>query len=202
MRFSSFFALRACVPALGVALAGIPLAAFAQTAPAASPSPAAGASPGAAVSDPCLSLSTLVSRPTVTTSACAVKHGDLLIESGYTNATTGGNGANSTVTYPQANLRVGLGGNLEFDFNPESLARYSGTPRAVGTTDSSIGLKYELGYTSKMTYGLNALYTLPTGSAPFSGFGDGVLINANATLALSPALGLFGTFGYNEQSEG
>jgi hypothetical protein len=194
--------IRVAAASLFAALGAAPLVVSAQTAPAASPSPAAAPSPAAGVTDPCTSLSTLVSRPTVTTSACAVKYGDLLIESGYTNATTSGTGANSLVTYPQANLRVGLGKNLEFDFNPESIARYSGTPRAVGTTDSSIGFKYEIGYTSKMTYGINAAYTLSTGSAPFSGFGDGVVANLNATLSLSPAVGLFSTVGYNEQSAG
>ncbi len=149
-----------------------------------------------------MALSQLVSRPTFSTAACAVKRSDLLLESGYTNATTSGNGANEFVTYPQASLRVGLGNNLEFDLDPESLARLSGKPVVTGTTDSTIGAKYEFGYTSKMVYGVNALDTLSTGSAPFTGFGDGLLVNLNAALALSPALGLFATFGYNEQSAG
>ena len=187
-----------------VALGALPIASLASPTPppVASPTPAATASPAAGVSDPCTSLSTLVSRPTFGTAACAVKRADLLVETGYTNATSSGSGANSVVTYPQASLRVGLGGNLEFDLNPESVARYSGTPRAVGTTDSALGLKYELGYTSKMLYGVNVLYTLPTGSAPFSGFGDGLLANVNAAYTLSPALGLFATMGYNVQSAG
>jgi hypothetical protein len=99
-------------------------------------------------------------------------------------------------------LRLGLGHDLEFDLNPESIARMSGDPRVTGTTDSAIGAKYEFGYTSKLVYGLNALYTLPTGSAPFTGFGDGLLANLNAGFSASPALGLFATFGYNEQSAG
>lgn len=193
--------------ALGVVLAAASLAQPAKApVPAASGAPASPAptasAPPAAVSDPCESLSSLVSRPTFGTSACAVKRGDLLIETGYTNATTGGTGANSVVTYPQASLRVGLGSNLEFDLDPESVARFSGSPRATGTTDSALGFKYELGYTSKMLYGVNVLYTLPTGSAPFSGFGDGLLANVNAAYALSPALGLFATLGYNVQSAG
>jgi hypothetical protein len=169
--------------------------------PAASPSPAPSASPAGAP-DPCLALSQLVSRPTFSTAACTVKRSDLLVESGYTNATTSGNGANELVTYPQASLRVGLGNNLEFDLDPESFARLSGHPAIAGTTDSTIGAKYEFGYTSKMVYGVNALYTLSTGSTTFTGFGDGVLANLNAALALSPAVGLFATLGYNEQSAG
>ncbi len=52
-------------------------------------------------------------------------------------------------------------------------------------------------------YGVNAVYTLPVGSAAvFSANGDGILANVNANFALSPAVGLFGTFGYNAQSAG
>jgi hypothetical protein len=184
---------------LAAAFAATTALASAQAAP--TPSPSAVATPSGP-SDPCTSLSSLVSRPTFSTAACAVKQRDLLIETGYTNATTSGNGANNLVTYPQASLRVGLGHNLEFDLNPTSIARLSGQPVVTGTTDSAIGAKYEFGYTSKLVYGVNVLYTLSTGSAPFSGNGDGLLANLNAGLTLSPALSLFGTVGYNEQSAG
>ncbi len=188
----------------------VAVVAFARVEPAETPAQGAPASDAgapassssSAPSDPCASLSSLVSRPTFSTAVCAVKADDLLIETGYTNATTSGSGANGTVTYPQANLRVGLGGGLEFDLVPPSLARYAGTLRANGITDGAIGAKYEIGDTSKFSYGLNVLYTLASGTAPFSGFGDGILANANATYTVSPAVGLYATFGYNEQSAG
>jgi hypothetical protein len=173
--------------------------------PPASPAPAVSPAPAetpAGPSDPCTSLSNLVSRPTFSTAACAVKPRDLLIETGYTNATTSGNGAGNLVTYPQASVRVGLGHNLEVDLDPDSLARLSGPPAINGTTDSAIGAKYEFGYTSNLVYGVNVLYTLATGSPPFTGNGNGILANLNAGLSLSPAFSLFATLGYNEQSAG
>jgi hypothetical protein len=180
----------------------------AQVAPRATPppavpaaSPAPGATP-AGPTDPCTSLSNLVSRPTFSTAACAVKLHDVLIETGYTNATTSGGGAGTLVTYPQASVRAGVGHNLEVDLDPDSLARLSGPPAINGTTDSTIGAKYEFGYTSNLVYGINVLYTLSTGSQPFTGNGNGILANLNAGLSLSPALSLFGTVGYNEQSAG
>jgi len=183
------------------------LSAGAVTRVAAAPAPAASASPAptsaatpAGVSDPCTSLSTLVSRPSSGTASCTVKPANLLIETGYTNATTSGAGASSLVSYPQATLRVGVARNLEFDLVPESIARLSGDPRLTGTTDSAIGAKYEFGYTSKFVYGANVLYTLSTGNGPFTGNGDGLLANLNAGLTLSPALAVFATLGYNEQS--
>ncbi len=187
--------VRLAAALFGAGLYVVPIAVCAQGGPSSAPTPSG-------PPDPCASLSTLVSRPTFSTAACAVKRSDLLIETGYTNATTSGDGASSLVTYPQANLRVGVGRNLEFDLNPQSLARLSVVPRAVGTTDGAIGAKFEFGYTSKLLYGVNVLYTLATGTAAFSGNGDGILANLNADLTLSPALSLFGTLGYNEQSAG
>ncbi len=204
--FSANF-LRCAAAALiaGLALAD---AARAQAAPAPTlspspvPSPLASPAAPAGVADPCASLSTLVSRPTFSTATCAVKPANLLVETGYTNTTASGAGASNLVSYPQASLRVGAAHNLEFDLNPESIARLSGNPRITGTTDSAIGAKYEIGYTSRLVYGVNVLYTLSTGNGPFTGNGDGILANVNAGLTLSPAFGLFGTLGYNEQSAG
>lgn len=174
----------------------------ADAAPIAAASPAPVATAAAVANDPCSSLSNLVSRPTFGTATCTVKPAQLLIESGYTNAITSGSNAGSLVTYPQASLRVGIGHDLEFDFAPASLARISGNPRVDGITDSALGLKYEFGYTSKAIFGANLLYTLPTGDGPFTGNGDGFLFNLNANYALSPALGLYASLGYNAQSAG
>ena len=197
MRTAAALRVSFAVAALAAALGSGPVAARAQAkAPAAAPSAPAGPA------DPCTSLSTLVSRPTFSTATCAVKPHDLLIESGYTNATTSGTGANETVVYPQPSLRVGVAHNLEFDLDPTSLERMSGTPRITGVSDSAIGAKYEFGYTSKVVYGINVVYTLANGSDAFSANGDGILVNVNAGLTLSPALSLFGTVGYNAQSLG
>jgi hypothetical protein len=194
----------ACFAAGFIALlAPVPVRAGATAAPSASPSVSASPSPTPGpVSDPCTSLSNLVSRPSFSTSACAVKPNDLLIESGYSNTTAQGTGATSTISFPQATLRLGLAHDFEVDVATPSYERQSSSPKISGTSDSGLGLKYEIGYTSKVTYGVNALYTLDTGSAGFSGNGNGILANVNGALTLSPAVGLFGSFGYNAQSAG
>jgi hypothetical protein len=179
-------------------LSGMPSAARAD----AMPSPAATAAATAApASDPCLSLTNLVSRPAFTTAACVVKRNALLLQAGYTNATTSG-AATTLVSYPQESLGAGIAKNVEFDFNPPSIARLGGAAHANGDTDGSIGLKVQLGQTASLVYGFNALYTLQSGSQPFTGSGDGILANVNASLALTPLFGLFTTVGYNAQSAG
>ena len=186
-------------------VAALAFGAYAGTSAAAAladqtPAPTPSASPS--IQDPCAALSSLVSRPTVSTSPCSVKPGALLIETGYTNTTTSGTGAAETVLYPQATLRVAAARNLEFDLAPSSIERVSGSPVVTGLTDTSLGAKYEIGYSSKVLYGVNVVYTTTSGSPATSDNGDGVLANLNGTLTLSPAVGLFATVGYNAQSAG
>ena len=166
------------------------------------PAPSTPAATPAPASDPCTALSSLVSRPTFGTAACAVKPNDILIESGYTNLTTSGTGANSAVTYPQASLRVGVAHDLEFDLDPSSIERISGAPTVTDTTDTSLGVKYEIGYTSKLLYGVNVLYTVNSGGPIAGSNGEGVLANFNGVWTLSPSVGVFATVGYNAQSAG
>jgi hypothetical protein len=182
------------------ALAGLPILAAAQATPAPAPSPSA--SPPAGPSDPCASLSSLVSRPTFGTSPCSVKSGDLLSENGYTNLTTSGSGAGNLVSYPQSAVRVGLGGNLELDLLPPSYQALSGHPATTGWSDTQVGIKYEFGYSSRWLYGVNTLLTINTGTPAFTSNGLGITANFNCAYTLSPAVGLFATFGYNALSAG
>ena len=191
--------------ALVLTIAGSAPPAFASTADGDTPQPTPSPTSTEAAndsSDPCLSLGNLVSRPTFSTAACVVKRNALLVQTGYTNATTSGPTRSTLVTYPQENLGIGIAQNVEFDLTPPSIARSSSSTHFNGDTDGSIGLKIRLGETSRVIYGINAAYTLQNGSAPFSGSGDGVLANLNGSLTLSPALDIFATVGFNEQSAG
>jgi hypothetical protein len=179
--------------------------------PLESPSPLPSSSPSApatapgtsgAPADPCASLSNVVSRPTVATSPCSVKPYEVLIETGYSNVTTSGNGATSTVSYPNSEIRIGLDDALELDVIPPSYERESTVPLTTGLSDGGFGLHYEFGYTRTLTYGANAVYTTNTGSPRLSANGDGILVNLNGAAAVSPALSAFGTFGYEDQSSG
>jgi hypothetical protein len=178
-----------------------------QAAPSPLPSPSAtatataSATPGAPP-DPCASLSNVVSRPTVATSPCSVKPYAVLIETGYSNVTTGGKGGTSTLSYPNAELRVGLDNALELDVIPPSYERESTVPLTTGLSDGGFGVHYEFGYTRTLTYGTNAVYTANTGSPSLSANGDGILVNLNGVATISPLLSAFGTFGYEDQSSG
>ncbi len=189
-------AAASCVAtALPVWAASDPAGAIAQSAF----SPAPSASPSA-IPDPCTSLLALVTRPTISTAACNVKRGDTLLETGYTNTTTTGNGSNLIVSYPNAELRSGLiGSTLELDFFAPSFERESsGGDIATGLGDAGFGLKYEAGYTAKSVYGAFANVTVPTGDAAFSGGISQFAYGINYSYTVTPAFGLATTLGYNQ----
>jgi hypothetical protein len=166
-------------------------AARAQTVPS-SPAP----SPPA---DPCGTILSTVNRPTLSTSPCSVRSNHVLVESGYTNTTTGGGSGGTTVAYPQALVRIGTSDpHLEFDLTPPSHNRSSfGQSTVTGSSDIAIGAQTELGYNSKAVWGANAFVTIPTGSPAFTAGSAQYVGNFNWNYTLSSALSLFGTLGFD-----
>ena len=171
--------------------------AIAQVAQAA-PTPMPTATASGAAGDPCTTLLSVVTRPTVTTSVCAVKNGGVVVETGYTNTVTAGSGGGVAASYPQALVRVGsFVRNLEFDVVPPSVARASSAGAiASGTMDAGFGAKYELGYTRNASYGVNVLATVPTGDTAFTAGGSTYAGNLNLTYTLSPVFALASTIGF------
>ncbi len=145
--------------------------------------------------DPCANLFALVSRPTVTTSSCAVKPKDALLEFGYVNAATAGSGNSSTL--PSAALRVGLSRNLEADALIPTFSRTSAQPVAAGFGDAAAGLKYQFGYSRNSINAVNAFFTGATGAKAFTGGSGGATVSYDVSYALSSKFGLAGTLGYN-----
>jgi hypothetical protein len=179
--------------ALLVSLRALP--APAQPAAPASPAPSPSASPSAGPADPCTSLLAVVTRPTVTTSVCAVKNGAWLVESGYTNTVTTGGGGGVTASYPQTLIRAGtFVRNVELEVIPPNFLRSSvGGSVASGVADTSFGAKWEIGYTSKAAYGINVFATEPTGDRAFGAGSDTYTGNLNASYTLSPEFSLAST---------
>ncbi len=178
-----------------------PAVATAQALPAPNPAPnapLASPTPAAAVSDPCTTTLAVVTRPSVTTSVCTVKRGHVLIETGYANTTP--DGGPPLAQYPQTLVRAGTAiPNLEVSVAPPTLDRSAGT---IGSSDVSVGAKYELGYSAKWLYGVNAVVSAPTGLNGYSAGGAGYTANANASYAVTPGFALAGTLGYNSLSDG
>jgi hypothetical protein len=170
---------------------------------AASPAPSPSPSPSpSAPSDPCGSILSIVTRPTVTTSVCTVRPHNVLIEGGYSNTQTTGAGGGTSVAYPQAYLRFGTSDpRLEFDVTPPSTNASSvGGTTAGGASDVGLGAKYELGYSVRWLYGVNAAITYPTGSRAFSAGADQYAGNFNWSYTVNQVIGLSGTMGFNSLS--
>ncbi len=169
--------------------------------PALAQTPTPTPSPSAEPSDPCGSILSIVTRPTVTTSVCTVRPGHVLIENGYTNTITTGPGAGVTINYPQSFVRVGVGRDMEIAFSPPSFERSSlGGALASGSSDMGIGAKWELGYTNNSSWGAGFSITGATGDPAFTAGATQYSGLVNWSYTLSPAFGLSGTVSFNSLS--
>ncbi len=170
-------------------------------APSSSPSPVASATPSAP-SDPCGSILSIVNRPAVTTGVCTVRTDHFDVETGYTNTTTAGTGGGSSANYPQPLIRIGTADpHFDLELGPPSYETTSvGEPRVSGSSDVSLGAKYELGYSSNADWGLNGAITFPTGSAAFSAGNAQFTGNFNWAYTVNSVFGLAGTLSFNALS--
>ncbi|MBV8067876.1 MAG: hypothetical protein JO113_07855 [Candidatus Eremiobacteraeota bacterium] len=161
-----------------------------------SPSPIPSATP---IPDPCGSIISIVTRPTVTTSVCTVRTGHALLENGYTNTVTTGSGGGVTVSYPQSLLRIGsFDPHLEADVivPSDNQSSVAGT-KLSGWNDFGLGAKYELGYSPQWLYGVNAAITYPTGSRAFSAGNAQFSGDFNWSYTASPIVSIAGTMSFN-----
>jgi hypothetical protein len=172
--------------------------AVADPTPQPNASPVATASPAAAVPYPCTNVNAYATRPSVSTSACAVQPGQIVVETGYTETTAIGAGANDSANYPQIFIHTGIGPRIEFGLTAPSVQiTNDGTTRSTGTSDLGFGLKATLGYTSSVVYGIGISMTVPTGSAAFTNGADTYAIIVNGSYTMTSRLSFFGTAAFD-----
>lgn len=171
----------------------------AQPAASPAPSPAPAATPNAP-SDPCGSFLTIVNRPTIGTGVCTVRAGHAVLETGWNNTITTGPGGGNTATWGSSLVRFGTNNShLDFEFTPPNATSSTlGGTRTNGVSDTAVVAKYELGYTSRALWGVNAQITLPTGARAFTAGGTQYTANFNWGYALNSEFGVSGTLGFNE----
>jgi hypothetical protein len=166
--------------------------------PSAAPSAAPTAAPAAALAYPCTNINAFATRPSVSTSACAVQPGQIAVETGYSETTTTGAGANSSANYPQMFIHTGIGPRIEFGLTlPSDQITNNGITRITGMSDLGFGVKATLGYSSRAIYGIGVSMTIPTGSAAFTNGADTYTMLLNGSYTLSNQFSLFGTAGLN-----
>jgi hypothetical protein len=173
-------------------------AAFARGTQQPSPSPSPSPTP-IAVSDPCGSILSIVSRPAITTTVCTVRPHHIEVESGWNNTTTTGAGGGNLGSYGVGAIRFGTG-DPHFEFMLEPPTKYAsldGKTTANAWGDSGFGLREELGYTSNWVWGINGIVTVPTGVRAYSAGGMQFTGNFNWAYAVNSVIGFAGTFGFN-----
>jgi hypothetical protein len=111
-------------------------------------------------------------------------------------ALTTGTGANSTASFPQTFIHMGIGPRIEFGLTPPSdQIVNNGITRTSGTSDLGFGLKAVLGYSERAIYGVGLSMTVPTGSAAFTNGADTYALIINGSYTLTSRFSLFGTAG-------
>lgn len=140
----------------------------------------------------------IVTRPTQGTDVCTVRDGRADIETGVTRLTTTGVGAGTTLSFPQAFVRIGVAPRAEINFGLPSYERsFIGGVTTNGGSDISMGAKWEMGYTAKASWGANVQVTEPTGSAAFTAGRTQYTANANWAYTLNSTWSIAGTFSFN-----
>jgi hypothetical protein len=158
------------IPSLAAALCWTALLAAASVPVRAQAPPAAAASPVPAA-DPCGDTDLLgtTDRPTFGTNPCIVKPQEAIVEIGYRNTTTSGDGASHLAAFPENRDRLGLLPHLELVLDlPSELRMAANTTTVVAQSNIGTGLKYEFGYFGDFVHGIAAEVVYPTAAAPFT----------------------------------
>lgn len=143
-----------------------------------------------------------MNRPTVTTGVCTVRTGHFDLENGYTNTTTTGVGGGSNANYPQALIRFGTANpHVDLEISPPSYETTTvGVPFTTGSSDVSLGMKTELGYSANADWGANIVVAFPTGSRAFTAGNTQFTGNFNGAYTINSEFSFAGTLSFNALS--
>jgi hypothetical protein len=166
-----------------ILLAGIPLPVLGEVTESACGGPSA--------------LISLVNRPTIGDSSCVVPYKEAVLELGYQYVKLTSRGYQHDL--PEAELRIGLPLGNEFvallpNYIHQSLAPHSGNEATM------VGIKHSLGYTQIWAAAVEALFTLPSGSADFGSKSLGTALNGIFSYNLSSQFTLTGMVGLTSQT--
>ena len=183
------------ITAIVAGLTLLPIAGWAQSAPAPGPCEQPDAI-GSIVDRPGLG------RPTANNgSPCVVPASQVLIETGYREqSTTGDDGTSTLAVFPLALVRIGLGARSELVVQPPAQSIRSGVALggtfvpAVGAQDVGLGFKRTLDDRPSFQDAVGLFYTAPTGTPQgSSGFSAGAptyMLTYTAAFALPANLGI------------
>jgi len=146
----------------------------------------------------------IVNRPTITTGVCTVQTGHFVVENGYSNTTITGPGGGNTIVAGQNDVGIRFGTfdpHFDIEFTPPNYARSSvGGAVATGSTDMTVGAKYELGFTDKALWGIAGFATVPSGTRAFTGGNAQFVGDFNFAYTLNSTFSLATTLSANALS--
>jgi|SRR5579872_3070367 len=140
----------------------------------------------AAPADPCAGFLSVLNRPTTADSVCVVKPWHVVGEGGYQRQDLYP-GSATGASYPTLQLRLGLPAGNEFTVLPPN---YIDQSDAAGFGATVLGLKHQFSPFGKFTYGVEGIFTLPSGSDDFGSDGLGFAANALGSYAIADNVSL------------
>ncbi len=154
------------------------------------------------INNPCegpSALLNIVNRPTVADSACVVPFKEAVLELGfqYQQLT---HSAGYQQNFPEADLRIGLPANNELVIVLPNYIHQSMTPHS-GFAATTMGIKHEIGYTQTWLSTVEALFTLPSGSAAFGSQNTGAAVNGIINYTFNSTFNLSFMFGVTTQTQ-
>jgi hypothetical protein len=133
-----------------------------------------------------------------------VQVGHFVVENGYSNMVTTGAGGGNTVMAGQNDVGIRIGTfdpHFDIEFTPPNYMRSSvGGVVVTGSSDMTVGAKYELGYSEKALWGVAGFAAIPSGTHAFTGGNGQFTGDFEAGYTLSSEFGLAGALSFNALS--
>lgn len=146
----------------------------------------------------------IVNRPTITTGVCTVQTGKFVLETGYSNTVTTGAGGGNTAMVGASDVGIRVGTfdpHFDVEFTPPNSMKSSiGGTSVAGSSDMTLGAKYELGYTSNALWGVAGFVTVPSGTSAFTAGNAQFSGDFNVAYTIDSTFSLAGTLSANALS--
>ncbi len=144
-------------------------------------------------------LLNIIDRPTAADSACVVPFKKAVLEAGYQYQQFT-HSAGHEQNFPEAEFRLGLPANNEFSVLLPNYIHQSMTPHS-GFAATTVAIKHEIGYTEHWLAAVEALFTLPSGSAAFGSDGLGTTFNGVVSYTFNPQFNLTFMLGGSSETQ-
>lgn len=156
--------------------------------------------PQAIASDPCDgSILSVINRPSFGDTPCTVHEDMWLVEGGFTHFNYTDNGSGYAV--PNLEMRYGLPYENEIGVRLPNYVTETADPRTAGSSAFSFSYKHELAHIEDGIFSVEAVATMPSGSAQFGNAKGGFILSGVFAYDITPEVAFSAMLGAGTQSQ-